>query len=210
MAKPAKNAISPTREEDYPEWYQQVVRAPIWPSFRQCAAAWSSSRGAMPFGRTCSGCSTGCSRTPGTRTPIFRCSFRCRYSGERGRARRRVRQGMRRGHASPAGSGAQRRQADSDRASWKSRWSCGPPARRSSARCMPSGCSRIAICRYSSISGPTSCAGKCARGCFCARPSSSGRKGTRPTPRARRREEETMQDARMCMPRSPRITWRCR
>lgn len=27
MAKPAKNAISPTREEDYPEWYQQVVRA---------------------------------------------------------------------------------------------------------------------------------------------------------------------------------------
>jgi prolyl-tRNA synthetase len=27
MAKPPKNAISPTREEDYPEWYQQVVRA---------------------------------------------------------------------------------------------------------------------------------------------------------------------------------------
>jgi prolyl-tRNA synthetase len=27
MAKQPKNAISPTREEDYPEWYQQVVRA---------------------------------------------------------------------------------------------------------------------------------------------------------------------------------------
>ncbi len=27
MAKPPKNAISPTRQEDYPEWYQQVVRA---------------------------------------------------------------------------------------------------------------------------------------------------------------------------------------
>ena len=27
MAKTAKNAISPTREEDYPEWYQQVIRA---------------------------------------------------------------------------------------------------------------------------------------------------------------------------------------
>ena len=26
MAKAAKNAISPTRAEDYPEWYQQVVR----------------------------------------------------------------------------------------------------------------------------------------------------------------------------------------
>src|ERR1700690_4365383 len=27
MAKPPKNAISPTRAEDYPEWYQQVVGA---------------------------------------------------------------------------------------------------------------------------------------------------------------------------------------
>jgi len=27
MAKPAKNAISPSRAEDYPEWYQQVIRA---------------------------------------------------------------------------------------------------------------------------------------------------------------------------------------
>lgn len=27
MAKQAKNAISPTRVEDYPEWYQQVIRA---------------------------------------------------------------------------------------------------------------------------------------------------------------------------------------
>ena len=27
MAKPPQHAISPTRREDYPEWYQQVVRA---------------------------------------------------------------------------------------------------------------------------------------------------------------------------------------
>jgi len=27
MAKKAKNAISPTRSEDYPEWYQQVIKA---------------------------------------------------------------------------------------------------------------------------------------------------------------------------------------
>ena len=27
MAKQAKNAITPTRDEDYPQWYQQVVRA---------------------------------------------------------------------------------------------------------------------------------------------------------------------------------------
>jgi prolyl-tRNA synthetase len=27
MAKQAQTAITPTRAEDYPEWYQQVVRA---------------------------------------------------------------------------------------------------------------------------------------------------------------------------------------
>ena len=27
MAKAPKNAISPTRDEDYPEWYQQVIKA---------------------------------------------------------------------------------------------------------------------------------------------------------------------------------------
>lgn len=27
MAKPKKNAISPTRDEDYPNWYQQVIKA---------------------------------------------------------------------------------------------------------------------------------------------------------------------------------------
>ena len=27
MAKKVKTAITPTREEDYPEWYQQVVKA---------------------------------------------------------------------------------------------------------------------------------------------------------------------------------------
>ena len=27
MGKKPKNAISPTRAEDYPEWYQQVIRA---------------------------------------------------------------------------------------------------------------------------------------------------------------------------------------
>ena len=27
MAKKPKSAITPTREEDYPEWYQQVIKA---------------------------------------------------------------------------------------------------------------------------------------------------------------------------------------
>ncbi|HUG66767.1 MAG TPA: proline--tRNA ligase [Pirellulaceae bacterium] len=40
MAKPQKNAISPTRAEDYPEWYQQVIKAAelaeINPDVRGC------------------------------------------------------------------------------------------------------------------------------------------------------------------------------
>ena len=34
---------------------------------RRCAAAWSSSPGATPSGRTCSACWTACSRRPGTK-----------------------------------------------------------------------------------------------------------------------------------------------
>ena len=40
--------------------------------------------------------------------------------------------------------------------------------------------------RCCSTSGPTSCAGSCARGCSCAPPSSSGRRATPRTRRARR------------------------
>jgi len=40
MGKQPKSAISPTRREDYPEWYQQVIKAPIWPSARRCGVAW--------------------------------------------------------------------------------------------------------------------------------------------------------------------------
>ena len=42
----------------------------------------------------------------------------------------------------------------------------------------------IATCRCSSTSGPTSCAGRCARACSCAPPNSSGRRATPRTPTA--------------------------
>ena len=48
------------------------------------------------------------------------------------------------------------------------------------------GFSPTATCRSSATSGPTSCAGRCARACSCVRPSSCGRRATRRTPRARR------------------------
>ena len=74
-----------------------------------------------------------------------------------------------------------------DRASSRSRSSCGRRPRRSSARRSRSGCRAIATCRCSSTSGRTSCAGRCARACSCARPSSSGRRATPRTRRATRR-----------------------
>ena len=41
MAKAAtKTAISPTREEDYPEWYQQVIKAADLADLLPCGVAW--------------------------------------------------------------------------------------------------------------------------------------------------------------------------
>ena len=54
-----------------------------------------------------------------------------------------------------------------------------------------SGSTPTATCRCSSTSGPTSCAGRCARACSCARPSSCGRKATPRTPPQQEAEEET-------------------
>ena len=55
----------------------------------------------------------------------------------------------------------------------------------------------------------TSCAGRCARACSFARPSSSGRKATRRTRRARRRSPKPCACS-MSTRISPRTGWRCR
>ncbi len=44
---------------------------PSWPKFRPCAAAWSSSPGGTPFGRTFNARSTRCSKTPGHQNAYF-------------------------------------------------------------------------------------------------------------------------------------------
>ncbi len=74
MAKAPQTAITPTRADDYPEWYQQVVRAAD-------LAESSAVRGCMvikPWGYAAVGehaaGSIRCSRTRGTSTPTFRCS----------------------------------------------------------------------------------------------------------------------------------------
>ena len=76
MAKQPQTAITPTRAENYPEWYQQVVKAAD-------LAENSDVRGCMvikPWGyaiwENIQRGSTRCSRPRATRTRTFRCSFR--------------------------------------------------------------------------------------------------------------------------------------
>jgi hypothetical protein len=121
---------------------------------------------------------------------------------EGGRARRGLRQGVRGRHAPPARrrAGRQARPRPEERA----RGAAGRPAHlrddhRRDVRA--SGCRATATCRCSSTSGPTSCAGRCARACSCAPPSSSGRRGTPRTPRAeeavaRRADARRLRDVR--------------
>ncbi len=76
MAKAPKNAISPTREEDYPEWYQQVIKAAD-------LAEISPVRGCMvikPWGyaiwENIQRVLDRMFKDTGHRTPTSRCSFR--------------------------------------------------------------------------------------------------------------------------------------
>ncbi len=187
MAKPPKNAISPTREEDYPEWYQQVVRAADLAELspvRGCMvikpwgyAIWENMQRALDrmFKET------------GHQNAYFPLFIPLSYLEKEaahveGFAKECAVVTHHRLEVGPEGGLI-------PTGSWKSRWWFGRRARRSSARCTPSGCNRTAICRSSSINGPTSCAGKCARGCSCAPPSFCGRKGTPPTPRRKKRSK---------------------
>ena len=36
----SKTAINPTRQENYPEWYQQVIQAADLAEHRRCVVAW--------------------------------------------------------------------------------------------------------------------------------------------------------------------------
>ena len=40
MAKKQATAITPTRDENYPEWYQQVVRGADLAENSMCVAVW--------------------------------------------------------------------------------------------------------------------------------------------------------------------------
>ncbi len=110
--KPAKTAIEPTRVQDYPEWYQQVIKAAD-------LAENSPVRGCMVIkpwdtrcGKTCSACWIACSRTLGIRTHTSRSSSD-ELLEKRGPTRRRLCQGMRGCYASSARARPSRRPASS-------------------------------------------------------------------------------------------------
>ena len=87
-----KHALTVTRDEDFPEWYQEVVRAAD-------LAENSEVRGCMvikPWGygiwESISACSTAGSRRPATRT-LLPAVHPAELPREGSRARRRLRQG---------------------------------------------------------------------------------------------------------------------
>ena len=100
---PEQTAISPTRQEDFPEWYQQVIRAAD-------LAENSEVRGCMvikPWGYRLRG--SGCRRVldgmfkaTGHQQCLLPAFHTAELSREGGRARRGLRQGMRGRDASPA------------------------------------------------------------------------------------------------------------
>jgi len=56
MTKAEKTAISPTREEDFPEWYQQAIRAAELAEPSECTRLHGyPPMGFRHLGKTCSG-----------------------------------------------------------------------------------------------------------------------------------------------------------
>ena len=97
MAQKVKTAITPTREEDYPEWYQQVVRA-------SDMAERSPVRGCMvikPWGyalwENIQREMDDMFKATGVKNAYFPLFIPLELSGERGRTCRRFRQRVRRG-----------------------------------------------------------------------------------------------------------------
>ena len=185
MSKP-KTAITPTRHENYAEWYQQVIAgadlaetSPV----RGCMiirpwgyALWENMQRALddmfkatghvnayfPLFIPLSFLQKEASHVEGFRKE---CAVVTHHRLEAGADGKLVPVGRARGAA--------RRAADV-----RDDHRRGVFAR---------GCRATATCRCSSISGRTSCAGRCARACSCARRSSSGRRAIPRTRRAMRR-----------------------
>ena len=97
------NRNHPYPRPGFPEWYQQVIKAADMAENLECAAAWSSSHGATPFGNSFKRTWTSASRTPAIRTPISPPDSYL-LSGKGSGACRRLRHGMRRSHPPQAGS----------------------------------------------------------------------------------------------------------
>ena len=193
MSTPAepRTAITPRREEDFPEWYQQVIRAAelaensdvrgcmvirpwgygIWENMqRQLDAHVQGHRPQERLFPALHSARAISRRRPSTSKALPRNARSSRITGSKS---------MPRANCVP-----RRRPAD------RTAGRAADLARRSSARPTPSGCSATAICQSSSTNGATSSAGKCGRGFSCARRSFSGRKATPRTRPKRKRAKK--------------------
>ena len=192
-----------------PSGISRSCARPTWPRTPPSAAAWSSSRGATRSGRTSSGRSTRMFKATGHENAYFPLFIPLSFLEKEaehveGFAKECAVVTHHRLEAGPDGRLGSHRPAGraADRAARR--------ARRSSARCTPSGCSRIAICRSSSTSGPTSCAGNCGRGCFLRTTEFLWQEGHTAHATRGRGQRRDAADARRVRRRSPKTTWRCR
>jgi len=103
-----KTAITPRREEDFPEWYQQVIRAADWLRLRRVRGCMVIRRGLRASGKICSGSWTRCSAATGHRNAYFPLLIPLSLFREGGGARPRLCKRMR----SPSRTAASKGDAD--------------------------------------------------------------------------------------------------
>ena len=179
-----QTAITPTRAENYPEWYQQVIKAAdLAENSRRPRLHGDQAVGLRDLGEHPARARRHV-QGDRARERVLPAVHPAVLPREGSRARRGLREGVRGRHAPPP-RGWARTASSCPTGELEEPLVVRPTSRDDHRRDRSrSGCRAIATCRCSSTSGRTSCAGRCARACSCARPSSSGR---RATPRTRRR-----------------------
>ena len=148
----AKALLTP-REVDFPRWYQDVIAKAELAENGPVRGPWSSGRPVTPSGSGCSAEMDDRIKAAGAENAYFPLLIPESYLQ---REAEHVEGFSRNWRWSPSAGAS----------NWRSRWSSGPPARRSSASSWPNGSTATGTCRCCSTSGQTWCAGSCGPGLF--------------------------------------------
>ncbi len=179
-----KTAISPRRDEDFPEWYQQVVRmAEIGGKLRRPGLHGHQALGLRDMGRDATPARPDV-QGHGTQE----CLFSPVHPSQLFEKEAQHVEGFAKNAPSLRITGwkSARMAACARLGNWRNRLLCVRHPRRSSARPMPSGCNPIAIADPFKSVGQCRAMGNAAASCSFAQRSSSGRKAIRRTRRKRR------------------------